>query len=205
MNTPRQIPRSVVALALALAAAPGAAASVAVGAKAPAFSLPGSDGTTHRLADYAGKIVVLEWFNRECPYVQKHYESRNMQRLQQDYAGRGVVWLTVNSSAAGKQGHATTAGAAATIAELGAAPTAVLLDETGTVGRAYGAKTTPHMYVIGSDGTLLYQGAIDDDPSFKQDGIATARNYVRQALDETLAGRTVSEPTTTPYGCSVKY
>lgn len=205
MTTARPIPRTMAALAIALATATGAAAAASVGTKAPAFSLPGSDGKTHQLSDYAGKVVVLEWFNRECPYVQKHYESKNMQRLQQDYAGRGVVWLTVNSSAAGKQGHATAAGAVATVAELGAAPTAVLLDESGTVGRAYGAKTTPHMYVIGTDGTLVYQGAIDDDPSFKQDGIATARNYVRQALDETLAGKPVSEPTTTPYGCSVKY
>jgi peroxiredoxin len=205
MTTTPRITRALAALAVGVAATFPAAAAVSVGAKAPAFSLAGSDGKTHQLSDYAGKVVVLEWFNRECPYVQKHYESKNMQTLQREYAGRDVVWLTVNSSAAGKQGHATAAEAAATVTDLGAAPTAVLLDESGTVGQAYGAKTTPHMYVIGADGTLLYQGAIDDDPSFKQDGIATARNYVRRALDEVLAGKAVSEAATTPYGCSVKY
>ncbi|HWP64564.1 MAG TPA: thioredoxin family protein [Candidatus Limnocylindria bacterium] len=189
--------------ALGLGAA--AAAAVTTGQPAPAFSLPGSDGKTHALADYAGKIVVLEWFNRECPFVKKHYESQNMQQLQREYTGRNVVWLTVISSAPGKQGHATASQAAAIAKELGAAPTAVLLDEQGSVGRAYGAKTTPHMYVIGKDGTLLYQGAIDDDPSAQRDGVATAKNYVRRALDETLAGKPVSEPVTTPYGCSVKY
>jgi peroxiredoxin len=195
----------IASLAAVLAFATGAAAAVAVGAKAPAFSLPGADGKTHALADYAGKVVVLEWFNEECPYVKKHYGTDNMQTLQRDYAARGVVWLSVISSAPGKQGHATAAEAVATVAELGAAPAAMLLDESGTVGQAYGAKTTPHMYVIGPDGTLLYQGAIDDDPSFKQAGVATAKSHIRQALDQVLAGEPVSEPSTTPYGCSVKY
>jgi peroxiredoxin len=182
-----------------------AMAAVTVGQPAPAFSLPGSDGKTHALADYSGKVVVLEWFNRECPYVKKHYDSQNMQKLQRDYAGRDVVWLSVISSAPGKQGYATASAAAATVTEMNAAPTVVLLDESGTTGQAYGAKTTPHMYVIGKDGALLYQGAIDDDPSAKPDGIPTAKNYVRNALDETLAGKPVSEPVSTPYGCSVKY
>ena len=195
----------VAVLALTTLGATGASAAVAVGAKAPAFSLAGADGKTHALADYAGKVVVLEWFNEECPYVQKHYGTKNMQGLQRDYAARGVVWLSVISSAPGKQGHATPAEAAATVAELGAVPAAMLLDASGTVGQAYGAKTTPHMYVIGTDGTLLYQGAIDDDPSFKQEGVATAKSYVRQALDEVLAGKPVTEASTTPYGCSVKY
>jgi peroxiredoxin len=192
-------------LAAVLVLATGAAAAITVGAKAPAFSLPGADGKTHALADYAGKVVVLEWFNEGCPYVKKHYGTDNMQTLQRDYAARGVVWLSVISSAPGKQGHATPAEATATIAELGAAPTAMLLDESGTVGQAYGAKTTPHMYVIGPDGTLLYQGAIDDDPTYKPEGVATAKSYVRQALDQVLAGEPVSEPSTKPYGCSVKY
>jgi peroxiredoxin len=183
----------------------GVSAAVTVGQPAPAFSLPGSDGKTHALADYSGKIVVLEWFNRECPFVKKHYESQNMQKLQRDYTAKDVVWLSVISSAPGKQGHATASEAAATAKELNAAPTAVLLDETGSVGQSYGAKTTPHMFVIGKDGTLLYEGAIDDDPSFKQDKIATSKNYVRNALDETIAGKPVSEPVSTPYGCGVKY
>jgi peroxiredoxin len=193
------------ALALFAATAATARAAAAVGTAAPAFSLPGSDGKTHTLAEYAGKVVVLEWFNRECPYVKKHYDSRNMQGLQKAYTGRDVIWLSIVSSAPGKQGHTSASAAAATVKELDAAPTVVLLDEVGTVGQAYGAKTTPHMYVIGKDGTLVYQGAIDDDPSFKPDGIPTAKNYVRRALDETLSGQPVSEPVSTPYGCSVKY
>ena len=176
-----------------------------VGAPAPDFQVAGHDGKTHALADYRGKVVVLEWFNRDCPYVRKHYDSKNMQQLQQDLGGRGVVWLSVISSASGKQGHATSEEATATAAKLGAKPTTILLDESGAVGKLYGAKTTPHMFVIGSDGTLLYQGAIDDDPSFKPEGIASATNYVRKAVDETLAGKPVSQPTSTPYGCSVKY
>jgi len=193
------------ALALFAATAATASAAATVGAAAPAFSLPGSDGKPHALADYAGKVVVLEWFNRECPFVKKHYDSRNMQGLQTEYTGRDVVWLSIVSSAPGKQGHSSANAAAATVKELDAAPTVVLLDESGAAGQAYGAKTTPHMFVIGKDGTLLYQGAIDDDPSFKPDGIPTAKNYVRRALDETLSGKPVSEPVSTPYGCSVKY
>jgi peroxiredoxin len=204
MTIPTRAP-TLCALALLAATAASAAPTATVGAAAPAFSLPGSDGATHALADYTGKLVVLEWFNRECPYVKKHYDSRNMQGLQKEYTGQNVVWLSIVSSAPGKQGHTSASGAAATAKDLAAAPTVVLLDETGTVGQAYGAKTTPHMYVIGKDGTLLYQGAIDDDPSFKPDGIPTAKNYVRRALDEALSGKPVSEPLSTPYGCSVKY
>ena len=197
--------RLLMLAALACIPVTAASAAVTVGQPAPAFSLPGSDGKTHALADYSGKIVVLEWFNHECPFVKKHYESQNMQKLQRDYTAKEVVWLSVISSAPGKQGHATASEAAATAKELNAAPTAVLLDETGSVGQSYGAKTTPHMFVIGKDGTLLYEGAIDDDPSFKQDKIATSKNYVRDALDETIAGKPVSEPESTPYGCGVKY
>jgi peroxiredoxin len=191
-------------LSLALAAS-GARATAAVGQAAPAFSLPGSDGKTHALCVFNGKIVVLEWFNQECPFVKKHYDSQNMQKLQRDYTAKDVVWLSVISSAPGKQGHATASEAAATAKELNATPTVVLLDESGSVGQSYGAKTTPHMFVIGKDGKVLYQGAIDDDPSFKPDNIATSKNYVRNALDETMAGKPVSEPSSTPYGCSVKY
>ena len=205
MITSRFSTRAALAcLSLALFTSAAFAAATA-GQPAPAFSLPGSDGKTHALTDYSGKIVVLEWFNQECPFVKKHYESQNMQNLQRAYAGKDVVWLSVISSAPGKQGHATASEAAATIKELNAAPTVVLLDESGSVGQSYGAKTTPHMFVIGKDGTLLYQGAIDDDPSFKQDKIATSKNYVRNALDETIAGKPVSEPVSTPYGCGVKY
>ena len=206
MITSRRFATLAALAGLSLALSTSAAlAAATVGQPAPTFSLPGSDGKTHALADYSGKIVVLEWFNQECPFVKKHYDSQNMQNLQRDYTGKDVVWLSVVSSAPGKQGHQTASEAAAATKELNASPTVVLLDESGSVGQSYGAKTTPHMFVIGKDGTLLYQGAIDDDPSFKPDNIPTSKNYVRKALDETLAGKPVSEPMSTPYGCSVKY
>jgi len=176
-----------------------------IGQPAPAFSATDSYGRARTLAEFRGRWVVLEWLNRECPYVRKHYRSDNMQRLQREYAGRGVVWLSIVSSAPGKQGHVTPEQANQSTAELRAAPTAVLLDPTGVVGRLYGARNTPEMYVISPQGIVLYGGAIDDRPSARLSDIEGARNYVREALDEAMAGRPVTTPRTEPYGCTVKY
>jgi hypothetical protein len=176
-----------------------------IGAPAPAFSLPDTYGSQHSLSDYAGKWVVLEWLNYGCPFVQKHYRSGNMQRLQEDYGAQGVVWFSIVSSAPGKQGYYEAEEMNARNAEHGNKAAAVLLDPEGTVGMAYGAKTTPQMYVIDPNGVLLYNGAIDDRPSSRLSDIEGATNYLIQALTEAMAGRPVSVPTTQPYGCSVKY
>ena len=181
-----------------------AQAAVKVGDPAPAFSLPGDDGKTHALADFKGKTVVLEWTNDGCPFVKKHYAG-NMQSLQKDYTAKGVVWLSVISSAPGKQGHVDAAGAKALSKSRGAAPTAVLLDEKGTVGRLYDAKTTPHMYVIDGKGTLVYAGGIDSVPSADAGDIPGATPYVKNALDELQAGKPVTVASSKPYGCSIKY
>jgi len=194
----------LVAAALAVVAAP-VLAEPEVGKPAPAFSAVGSDGKTYDLASYAGKFVVLEWLNHGCPFVKKHYGGGNMQSLQKEYTAKGVVWLSIISSAPGKQGHSTAEQAAAAIKEHGAAPTAVLLDQSGAVGKLYDAKTTPHMFIIDPKGTLIYAGAIDDQPSFDPESLANAKNYVRAALDEALAGQPVTTATTKAYGCSVKY
>lgn len=185
-----------------LAAAEGAAA---VGTPAPNFTLPAQDGSTRSLADFSGKTVVLEWYNKDCPFVRKHYGSGNMQALQKDYTDKGVVWLTIVSSAPGKQGYLTAAEAVSTIKNENAAPSYMLLDPEGTVGRLYNAKTTPHMFVINPEGALVYAGAIDDTPSADKEDITTAKNYVRAALDAVLGGQAVEIATSTPYGCSVKY
>ena len=179
--------------------------SVAIGAPAPDFTVRDTKGVLRHLADYRGRIVVLEWTNDGCPFVGKQYGSGNMQALQTLYTGKGVVWLTVVSSAPGEQGFVTPAEADRDTATRGAAPTAVLLDPTGTLGRLYGARATPHMYVIDAAGQLVYRGAIDDKPSTDLADIPTAHNYVAAALDETLAGRPVSVPATIAYGCTVKY
>jgi peroxiredoxin len=199
---------SVAAFSLVVLTAASAGLAFAapeVGKPAPEFSAAGSDGQTHALADYRGKVVVLEWLNHGCPFVRKHYDTRNMQALQKEAAEKGVVWLSVISSAPGQQGHSSADKARADIEANDAAPAVVLLDEGGAVGRLYEAKTTPHLFVIGADGTLLYKGAIDDQPTVSKDSVAAAKNYVRLALQETLAGRPVSEPVTAPYGCPVKY
>jgi peroxiredoxin len=175
------------------------------GYPAPDFSLPAADGTTKKLSDYAGKTVVLEWFNSGCPYVQKHYASGNMQKLQREYTAKGIVWLGIVSSAPGKQGHLTAEELQLKIASLKSAHTAMLIDETGEVGKLYGAKTTPHMFIVKQDGTLAYEGAIDDKRGTDIAEIVDAKNYVRQALDELAEGKKVSTPKTTSYGCSVKY
>lgn len=182
-----------------------ALAAVTVGDKAPEFSLPAADGSTQSLSSFAGKTVVLEWFNSECPFVRKHYDSQNMQNLQKEYTAKEVVWLTVNSSAEGKQGYLTADTAKETLAKEGSAATHLLLDHDGAVGKLYDAKTTPHMYVIDKEGKLVYAGAIDDKPSADKGDIAGAKNYVRAALDAVLAGTPVETSSTKPYGCSVKY
>jgi peroxiredoxin len=180
-------------------------AETSVGEIAPDFTLPDSNGKTHSLSDYKGKIVVLEWLNHGCPFVQKHYNSGNMQKLQKVYSGKGVIWFSVISSAPGKQGYMTPEEATEAVKQKKAAPAGVLLDPEGTVGKLYGAKTTPHMFIIDSDGVLVYNGGIDDIRSANPADIDKAKNYVQMALDELLSGKEVSVKTSQPYGCSVKY
>ena len=182
-----------------------AVASVATGAPAPAFSVQDANGATRTLAEFRGRTVILEWTNHGCPYVRKHYDSRNMQTLQQEAVAKGIVWLQVISSARGEQGYLDAAGARARVQTDGAHPTATLLDPTGAMGRAYGATNTPQMFIINDEGVILYQGAIDDRPSARPASLEGATNYVRAALADIEAGRPVRTATTTPYGCSVKY
>ena len=176
-----------------------------IGDPAPAFALTGSDGKPYALADFKGKYVVLEWTNHDCPFVKKHYKSGNMQAQQKELTGKGAVWLSIVSSAPGKQGHVDAAGANALTKSRGAAPTAVLLDPAGDVGHKYEAKTTPHMYIVAPDGKLIYMGGIDSVPSSDADDIAGATPYVKVALAEAMSGKPVSNASTKPYGCSVKY
>ena len=199
MNT---ILKSTLAL---LVAAGTALAAPQVGQPAPEFTLKDSNGQSHNLSDFKGKFVVLEWLNHGCPFVVKHYESGNMQKLQKEYTGKDVVWLSIVSSAPGKQGHMTPEETNKAKAEKGSAATAVLIDEDGAVGQLYNAKVTPEMFIINPEGVLVYMGAIDDKKSTDPADVAGAKNYVKQALGEAMAGQPVSEPSTTPYGCSVKY
>lgn len=194
-----------IAAFLAIAAAAPAEAAPATGAPAPQFTGTDANGATHRLSDYAGKIVVLEWTNNLCPFVQKHYNSGNMQRIQKEARAKGVVWFSVVSSAPGKEGYVTPKQAREIVQQRGAQPTGVILDASGDLGRTYGAKTSPHMFVIDAQQRLVYQGAIDDKPTTDPASLQTARNYVREALASVEAGRQVAVPETTPYGCSVKY
>ncbi|HEX8572374.1 MAG TPA: redoxin family protein [Allosphingosinicella sp.] len=197
------------ALSFTLAAcSPDAASALAdlpVGKAAPAFSASGADGRLVSLSDFRGKTVVLEWSNPECPTVKKHYESGNMQKTQAEAAAAGVVWLTINSSAEGQQGYMTPARAKAFAAAQPSRRTAYLLDPKGEVGRAYGAKATPHLYIVNADGTLVYNGGIDDKPTTDKADIAGARNHVLAALSELKAGKPISVPTSRAYGCNVKY
>lgn len=176
-----------------------------VGSPAPAFTLPDVRGDEHSLADFSGKYVVLEWVNYDCPFVGKHYRSGNMPSLQTTYTGKGVIWLSICSSAPGKQGYFEGDDLTERMAEEKAAPTAYLVDKEGSVGQAYGAKTTPHMYVIDPQGILIYAGGIDNIRSTDTDDIKKATNYVRAALDAALSGKPVAVTTSAPYGCSVKY
>lgn len=190
---------AVIAFATPAVAAPGA------GEPAPAFSATTADGKTLTLDELKGKIVVLEWTNAECPFVLKHYDSGNMQALQKEITAKDVVWLQVISSAEGKQGHVDGAKAQKLNAERNAAPTNTLLDPTGVIGRAYGAQTTPHMFVIDADGKLAYKGAIDDNSSTNPETAKTANNFVRAAVNELLAGKPVTKPSVKSYGCGIKY
>ena len=180
-------------------------AEVSIGQPAPDFTLTDCSGKKVSLSDYKGKVVVLEWVNHTCPFVVKHYGSGNMQKLQADATAKGVVWLSICSSAPGKPGHTTPADARKKCAETQSAASAYLLDESGEVGKTYNAKVTPEMVVIDANGVLVYQGAIDDKKSTNPGDIAGAKNYVAAALDEVLAGKPVTTPKTDAYGCSVKY
>ena len=193
---------SVLAAALAVTLV---AYAVRVGNAAPDFTGTDSNGKTQKLSEYRGKYVVLEWTNNGCPYTQKHYESGNMQALQKEWTAKGVVWLTVLSSAPGEQGYMTASQENAYVGKEHAAPTAVLLDPTGVIGHAYEAKTTPHMFVIDPAGRLIYAGAIDDHATTDPEDIKSSKNYVSDALSASMAGKPVATSYTRPYGCSVKY
>ena len=192
-------------LAAALSASASVFAAAVVGQPAPAFSAVDTAGKTVSLADFRGRTVVLEWVNPGCPYVRKHYDSANMPATQKDAVAKGAVWLSINSTHAGASDYMAPAALAGWMKDKGASPTATLMDADGRVGRAYGARTTPHMYVIDPKGTLAYVGAIDSKPTANPADIKTATNYVSQALAEVLAGKPVSQPVTQAYGCSVKY
>src|SRR5436190_13587953 len=176
-----------------------------VGAPAPDFALDSVSGGMVKLSQYKGKYVVLEWVNPECPYVRKHYGSANMQKLQKDYTGREVVWLTINSTRAGHAEYKQPGEMSGWMKKMNASSSATLLDPKGDAGKAYGARTTPHMYIIDPKGVLVYAGGIDDKRSTDVQDVKTAKNYVRAAMDELLAGKTVTNSATAPYGCSVKY
>ncbi len=180
-------------------------AAATVGQPAPDFSLTDVNGKTVKLADYKGKHVVLEWSNPGCPFVQKHYDSSNIQGLQKKYASNDTVWLTINSTNPAHQDYRTDDKLRGYISEQKAAPNAYMADADGKVGQTYGAKTTPHMYVINPAGMVVYAGAIDDKPSANKADVKGAKNYVASALDELKAGKAVTTASTTPYGCSVKY
>jgi peroxiredoxin len=175
------------------------------GESAPDFHGTDSNGKAQTLSQYRGKFVVLEWANEGCPYEQKHYKSGNMERLQKEWTAKGVVWLSILSSAPGQQGNVTPEQENEYLRTTHAAPTAAILDPSGTIGRLYNAKTTPHMFVIDPQGKLVYEGAIDDQPSTDPATLQGAHNYVSAALEEAMAGKPVTKPVTQSYGCSVKY
>jgi peroxiredoxin len=179
--------------------------NIAVGETAPEFTLTDTNGETHSLSDFRGNYVILEWLNHDCPFVVKHYDTGNMQAMQRQTTEEGMTWLTINSSAPGKQGYTSPEKANQLAEKKEAAPTAILLDPEGNVGRMYDAKVTPHMYVINPEGVLIYDGAIDDKPSTRKADVEGAHNYVMAALNQARAGEEVSTPSTTPYGCTVKY
>lgn len=191
---------SIVAVSFAMTAR-----AARVGQRAPDFTATDTNGKTRTLSEFAGKYVVLEWTNNGCPYTQKHYTSGNMQNLQRQWTARGVVWLTVISSAPGEQGYMTAAQENSYVQKVGAAPTSVLLDPKGTLGHLYDAKTTPDMFVLNPQGVLIYEGAIDDRASTETSDIKGAKNYVDVALNEAMAGKPVTTAATRSYGCSVKY
>jgi peroxiredoxin len=176
-----------------------------VGKPAPNFSLTDLSGKEHDLSDFKGKYVVLEWVNFGCPFVKKHYGSENMQKLQKEFVDKGVVWLSICSSAPGKQGNETPDAVKKGLEQYGSVASAYLSDEDGKVGKLYNAKTTPEMFIVNPEGVLIYAGAIDDKPTPKPETVAGAKNFVKAALNEATSGKPVSVPSTKPYGCSVKY
>lgn len=188
-----------------LALCAGAAHAADVGKPAPDFAVADSNGKSHKLAEYKGKWVVLEWLNHGCPYVRKHYDGQNMQATQKRWSEKGVVWLSIISSAPGKQGHSTPEKANADAKQYGSAATAILLDTDSKVGLAYGARTTPEIVVINPEGVVVYSGAMDDKPTTDQADLKGATNYVDAALTEAMGGKPVTTASTKPYGCSVKY
>jgi len=204
-----QMKVAIVTIALAMAAT--TAWALKVGSAAPDFSGKDSHGKTQTLSQYRGKFVVLEWTNHDCPYTKKHYESGNMEALQKKWTERGVIWLSIISSAPGKEGFMTATEENQYLAKMHASPTAVILDTSGQIGHLYEAKTTPHMFVIDPTGKLIYEGAIDDHPAVYDSPaqtvalIKSAKNYVDEALGQAMAGKPVTDPVTRPYGCSVKY
>jgi peroxiredoxin len=204
MPTRRSLLLAPALLALTLAPA-GASQMLEIGKPAPLFEAVDSHGKTVRLADLRGRVVVLEWTNHDCPFVRKHYNAKNMQAQQRDATEDGVVWLTILSSAPGEQGHVAPAEANRLTETRGAAPSNVLLDPTGKIGLAYGAQVTPHMYVVGKDGTLLYRGGIDDKPTTRVADVAGATQHVRKALEAIKASRPVDPAITRAYGCTIKY
>jgi hypothetical protein len=195
--------RQLLSLALILCSLP--AFAVTPNSAAPDFKGTDSTGAQQTLSQYRGRYVVLEWANQGCPFDRKHYVSGNMEALQKQWTAKGVVWLSVISSAPGEQGYVTPAQENAYLKKMNASPTAAILDPDGTIGRLYQAKTTPHMFVIDPAGKLIYQGAIDDKPTPDLSDIKTAHNYLNEALDAAMAGKPVPTATTRPYGCSVKY
>jgi peroxiredoxin len=196
----RQLPVICAIAALSLSAW-----AVRVGDPAPDFTATDSNGQSHKLSEYRGKFVVLEWTNNGCPYTRKHYTSGNMQNLQKEWTAKGVVWLTVLSSAPGHQGYMTASAENTYMEKVHASPTAALLDPTGAIGHQYEAKTTPDMYVIDPSGKLIYAGAIDDHPIPDPSDIPNSKNYVSAALTQAMSGQQVAVSYTRPYGCSVKY
>lgn len=197
--------RRLVTALFCYAALAGGALATSVGAAAPDFTLPDVQGRTVRLADFRGRYVVLEWNNPGCPFVQKHYRSGNLPTLQKEATARGVVWLAINSTEPGHADYQSPAQLARWMDTQQAAPTAVLMDEDGRVGKAYGARVTPHMYLIDPQGRLLYAGGLDSIASARVEDIPRATNYIRTGLDEALAGKPLSHAVTAPYGCSIKY
>jgi peroxiredoxin len=193
------------AIALTAVAIVLVAHATTVGQAAPTFTGKNTQGKTESLEQYRGKYVVLEWTNRDCPYTKKQYDSGNMQALQREWTAKGVVWLTVLSSAPGEEGYLDAAGENAQMVRVHAHPTAAILDPKGEIGRLYSAKTTPHMFVIDPAGKLIYAGAIDDKATTDTGDVKTAKNYVSAALTEAIAGQPVQVASTRPYGCSVKY
>lgn len=192
-------------LSISVQAQNSSSASATIGQPAPNFTLQGADGKKHSLSDYQGKFVVLEWTNPQCPFVHKFYDSGTMQKLQKEETAKGVVWLRINSSAEGHEGYQTVSDLASYVKDQNVAATESLLDPDGAVGHSFGARTTPHMFVIDPKGVLIYAGGIDNKPSPDIADIASAKNYVTTALDEAMAGKPVATPTARPYGCSVKY